>query len=220
LAIAPKAGYVFEHQLDIGLSDRNFGKVDYKNGIITLSFTYPETTQKVLDVLSKEFIPVSWGERKYMIPANEIIDFCNEINYGLQPRDDEHSSFLLREGDEKKHVEGWPSIPSEYNRYLLAKPVEAKIISVDSTSYRQSIMDWRFIDTTVTLNVGTSNGVFTGMEFHLYEQDQDESAIITKAGLNTSEAKITQCEYEKEPPPAVGWKFSTGDVKRNCPPEE
>jgi hypothetical protein len=66
--------------------------------------------------------PISWGSRRYLIPADDLVDFCNSINGGREPRTGSHGFHLLRRGDEKKKVTLFPKVPDEYKQYLLAKP--------------------------------------------------------------------------------------------------
>jgi hypothetical protein len=58
--------------------------------------------------MPRSLIPVEWGQRKYLIPAEEITDFCYEVKQGWEPRTFSAGSFYLREEDWDKPARGVP----------------------------------------------------------------------------------------------------------------
>jgi hypothetical protein len=208
VAIAPNSGYVFEWHGCLGLYDRNYGTVGWTNGRIRLSFTF-ENQRKGFQGIAPEFVPISWGSRRYLIPADDLVDFSNSVNGGREPRTGSHGSHLLRRGDEKKKVTGFPNVPDEYKQYLLAKPIEATIVAVGVHTTRPSVVDWKFKDTPVTLDAGSKQGLRVGMELVVTKpRDKVETVRITKVEETRSEAIMTQAG-EEEPGPKVGWRLST-----------
>src|SRR5438128_6024543 len=129
LSIAPKSGFVFEWHGCLGLYDRNYGAVVSTNNRLRLSFTF-ENQQKGFQGIAPELIPVRWGDRRYLVPADDVVGFCNRVNDGSEPRDGAHGFFLLRKDDEKKQVAGSPKVPKEFEPYLLSEPIVAEIVSV------------------------------------------------------------------------------------------
>lgn len=208
IVLAPKSGYVFEWYGCMGLYDRNYGAVTWANGRIHLSFTF-ENKREGFQGIAPELIPISWGSRQYLIPADDIIKFCNSVNEGEEPRNHAGGFYLLRLGDEKKAVTGLPKVPEEYRPYLLAKPIEATITAVSPYATRPSAATWKFKDTPVTLDIGTRQGLRVGMElFVTSPQNIIESVQIIKAEETHSEGIMTQIG-EEEPGPKVGWRLST-----------
>jgi hypothetical protein len=196
LVLAPSSGYVFEWHGCLGLYDRNYGGVVETNNRIRLSFTF-ENTRKGFEGIAPEFIPVKWGTRRYLIPADGIVDFCNNINEGREPRTKAHGFCLLRRGDENQKVSGFPKLPEEYQHYLLAKPIEATIVAVGKYTTRPSVTDWKFKDTPVTLDKGTKQGLRVGMELTVTKpRDIVESVRITKVEETRSEAIMVQAGEE------------------------
>jgi len=208
LILAPQSGYLFEWHGCLGLYDRNYGAATWKKDRLRLSFTFPNE-RKGFQGIAEEFVPVAWGDRKYLIPVNDIVGFCNRVNDGFEPREGMHGFYLLRDGDEKKDVKGLPSVPEEFRPYLLARPIEAKIISVGQYTTHPSVCDWKFKLTPVTLNCGKNKGLLKGMELHVVEpEDVVESVEVTKVGAETAEATMTQIG-EEQAGPQIGWKLST-----------
>jgi hypothetical protein len=208
LDLAPKSGFVFEWHGDVGLYDRNYGSVDWTNNRLHLIFTF-ENKRQGFEGIAPDLIPVPWGDRRYLVPADDVVGFCNRVIDGSEPRYDIHGLYLLRMGDEKKPVAGLPKVPNEFQVYLVSKPIEAEVISVGAYKTRPSVADWKFKDTPVVLNAGTSKGLQPGMELLLVEpKNKVESMRITKVEENQSEAIMTQTG-EDQPGPKVGWCFST-----------
>jgi hypothetical protein len=208
LVLAPSSGYVFEWHGCLGLYDRNYGVVAWTNSRVCLSFTF-ENTRKGFQGIAPELIPVPWGARQYLVPADDIIGFCNNINEGREPRMNAHGFYLMRRGDEKKKVIGFPKVPDEYRPYLLAKPIEAIIIAVGPYTTRPSVVEWKFKDTPVTLDAGAKQGLRMGMELVVTKpRDTVESVRITRVEEKRSEAIMIQAG-EEEPGPEVGWRLSS-----------
>jgi hypothetical protein len=214
LALAPGAGFVFEWHGCLGLYDRNYGTVTATNGVIRLACAF-ENQQKGFQGIAPALVPIAWGSRHYLVPATEVIDFCNSVNDGGEPRTDMHGTFFLRTGDEKKAVAGLPQVPAAFRGYLLVKPVEATIIRVGSSTTRPSVADWKFKDTPVTLDAGTNAGLRVGMELVVTEpSNMVESVRISKVTADRAEGVMTQIG-EEEPGPQMGWRLSTQAPWRN-----
>jgi hypothetical protein len=208
LTLAPEGGYVFEWHGCLGLYDRNFGAVTFTNNRIQLSFTFPNE-RKGFQGIAPEFIPVIWKSRHYLVPADDMIGFCNHVNEGEEPRAAVRGFYFLRRGDEKKAVDGLPKVPGEFQPYLLMHPIHATITNVAPYLTRPSIADWKFKDTLVTLNIGTKAGLRIGMELVVTQPiNIVESVRITKVEDTWSEAVMTQTG-ENEPGPKIGWELCT-----------
>jgi hypothetical protein len=210
LTLAPDSGYVFEWRSCLDVFVRDSGPAIWKDGHVHLSFT--ESSRKLLpavDFIAPELISIPWGVRRYIIPAGGIVGFCNEINQGMEPRSNMlQGSYLLRIGDEKKKADGLPILPIEFKRYLLSKPVEAKIIAVGVSAPRPSIGGLKFKATPLTLDAGTNRGLLAGMELFVTESGgPTEPVRITE--VEPGRAEATMIQNEKEQVPKVGSPIST-----------
>jgi hypothetical protein len=206
-AIAPRSGYVFEWHGCLGLYGLNYGSMVCTNGRITLSFTYRNADG--FAGISPELIPVSWESRHYLVPANDVVGFCNAVNHGLEPRAVAYGSYLLRRGDEKNEATGVPNVPEQYRAYLLARPIEAVITAVGHYTTRPSITTSKFKHTPVTLNAGSKSGLLVGMELVVTKPETIvESVLLTIVSTDQAEGIMVQAG-EREPGPKVGWRLST-----------
>ena len=203
LVLAPHNGFTFTWNGCLGLYDLNYGDVELKNETIKLRFKYPND-QKGFQGIAPEFRPVRWGSRHYLISADQMIDFANAINAGTEPNSGPYGSFLLKQSDREKPVDGRPELPSEYLDYLLKDPVKASVSSVGETH-----LDKSFRKTSITLNAGSLNGLRKGMELHVYNPSNVfATATIVGCGDHTAEAVLEQFKIDKEKP-SIGWKLST-----------
>jgi hypothetical protein len=205
LSLAPKSGFAFTWNGCLGLYDLNYGDVFEVDGRIKLIFKHPNDREGFQGI-APELISIVWGERHYLIPADEVVKFANAINAGFEPSGSGSRRFLLREGDELKKVQGQPSLPSPYSEYLLKQPIKAEISSIEKSRLED---DTRI--TTVTLNVGGAQGVKQGMEFYVYSPENIfEWARITGVDRSNSEAEVVQrVADEKRGRPSTDWKLST-----------
>jgi hypothetical protein len=205
LSLAPKSGFVFTWNGCLGLYDLNYGEVAEADGRLRLVFTFPNEREGFQGI-APELLPIVWGERHYLIPADEVVHFANAINAGFEPRHTVHGRFLLRAGDELKHAQGVPNIPSEFSAYLLRKPIKAEISSIKDSRTEDSKRI-----TTAVLNAGTAQGVKQGMEFWVYVPSAIYGlARITRVDRSYSEVTIDQYEADgKSHVPSPGWKLST-----------
>lgn len=205
LDLAPRSGFVFTWHGCLGLYDLNYGKVEETGGRVKLVFRFPND-KKGFQGIAPELIPVLWGERHYLVPPDRVVDFANAINAGFEPRSGLHGRFLLSGGDELKPVRGKPNIPSEYSAYLLEHPIEAEISSVKESRVEDSERI-----TNAVLNVGTAQGVKSGMEFWVYAPERlYGNARITDVGSTQSLATLKMFEADcKSHVPSPGWKLST-----------
>jgi hypothetical protein len=208
LCLAPRAGFVFEWHGCLGLYDRNYGAVVSKDGRIRLQFTF-KNTREGYQGIAAELVPVRWEARRYLVPADDVIGFCNYVNHGSEPRTIAHGFYLLRRGDETRKVAGWPELPPEYRDYLLSKPVEATVLAVGPSTTRPSIAGGNYKDTQLTLDAGKQQGLKAGMTLVVTQpDDRFESVRIREVEDHRAEAIMTQFG-EEAPSPKVGWRLST-----------
>lgn len=206
LLLAPDAGFVFEWHGCLRLYDRNYGAVASEGDRLRLVFTF-ENAQDGFRGIAPELVRVSWGPRRYLIPADDVVGFCNSVNGGAEPRTSVHGLHLLRRGDEGRGTAGRPELPDEYWGYLLAETVTARAVGPPTT--QPTIGGLAFKDTRLALDAGTDHGLKVGMKLFVTDPpDYVESVRITKVRERTAEAVMSQVG-EASPDPKAGWRFST-----------
>jgi hypothetical protein len=188
------------------LYDLNYGDIAFTQGNVKLLFKYPNKREGFQGI-APELVPVRWGQRHYLIPTDGMIRFTNAVNAGREPDTlfgGRSGGFLLRNGDEKKPVEGLPDIPSEYLNYILKEPLTARISSIGESRMEKSSRVTR-----VTLNVGGADGLQKGMELFVKTPSTIYAeADVTDVSDHWASAVIEQ-DQMSDPVPSPGWIFST-----------
>jgi hypothetical protein len=110
---------------------------------------------------------VPWGERLYLVSQSQWLRFCTASNQGEEPRSSWLGAYFLRAGDQMKSAEGLPHVPPPWDGFLLAKPVQARVVKMLPSG-------WAEID------AGSKAGLRSGMEllptrYHLFSAQVVES---------------------------------------------
>ncbi len=69
------------------------------------------------------WVGVRWGPRRYLVPEGRMVEFCNAVNLGAEPRRSADGGFPLAAGDWETPVSGRPDLPPEWRDYLLEEPL-------------------------------------------------------------------------------------------------
>jgi len=198
------AGFVYTWTGCMGTYDQNYGAAQYEGNKLILS---PKllAERKGVPSIPLEFYLVRWSSRHYLIPATDIINFANHVNRGFEPRKSFYlSSFLLKKGEEKVRVAGFPQIPPEYSGYLLQRPINAEVVSVGRVKPLEYGRTF-----PIVISVGWADGVKAGMEFDVYQpKNTFATAKVLKVDEHSSEAEVTQYNQD-EAVPEPKWKLST-----------
>ncbi len=130
----------------------NHGTYFRDHGTIKLHPEAPIIVDELWERLSTEYLPVRWGGRLYLVPTENrgVLEFCNQVNLGYEPRRAAPGWPYLREGDERIRVTGLPALPKEWRSYLLHSPIGGDVVQVVDAK-------------TVVLNVGRERGIKPGM---------------------------------------------------------
>lgn len=166
------------------------GKVSLEDGRLILTpekshETWPRGTSPIL-------IPISWGQRLYLIPQNDIAGFSNQINRGIEPVSrGSMGSYYLREGDWDRPASGQPDLPEEWKKRLLDEPVTGLVAGRDPLN--------RWI-----ISLGKNYGVYDGMELSAWAPGllQFVTLLVTDTGKDTSAVAVVDAPPEIS---IMGW---------------
>lgn len=122
LIVAPQAGYLYESQGCMGLDGRSYGQVTEEKDRIRFAFWSSSPRG-----LSPELVPVTWGERHYLIPPEELKEFCARVGRSIDSNDPSLLRYFLRKGDEGKAASGLPDVPKEFWSYLSPLPAKNQL---------------------------------------------------------------------------------------------
>jgi hypothetical protein len=193
ITLSPDEGYQYTNHGCLGLYAADHGSVAASGGRIVLwaSILCCPPLQR------REFIPVAWGSRRYLLQPEQMLDFVNAINQhghesyevGLM----QDRSFYLRLGDEDKPLEGLPEIAPEYRRLLLVSRIEGTVTAVSNQG--------------VDLDLGLDRGVFQGMELYLLGEGSKGfgKVDVYEVMEHASRGRVRYMDSDS-PPIAVGWQ--------------
>ena len=218
LSLAPNRGFAYRWTGCLGIYGQNYGTVVHREGRLALDFVQPNKPRSFGD-FSRVLVPVPWGNRLYLIGEEQLAEFVNAVNSGLEPCAEMCGSFLLRDGDQKVKATGMPTLPADYSSRLLDKPLYAhvtKIIERDLTAVDDEYHDRK---ATVELDAGSNAGIWEGMEFHATTGDfMTDTFTVVRVGESSSVASIRS--YNDRPlAPESGLCVSTrfiDDAAKGC----
>jgi hypothetical protein len=208
LTLAPEAGFTFTWTGCLGLYDRNFGAVSARGQELRLSFVF-ENDQEGFRGLAPDLTLVPWGERRYLVPNDEIAAFCSAVNSGSEPRTSLRGNHLLRRGDEQLEVTGTPELPDGYCDLLLPAPLLATVRSVGPTRSWLGRADTEFHETPITLDQGHRHGLRAGMALYVIEPDFTSGRCeIISVESDSAQLLVTQFG-DYDPIPFAGMILAT-----------
>jgi hypothetical protein len=105
-----------------------------------------------------EFFPVHWDKRTYLIMSGKEQDFCNSINLGIEPSI-LPGEFLFKTDNAENFLGIFPTVPKTWEKFLFKKQISGKITTTREES--------------ATINLGTSDGICTGMLLFVTEDMLD-----------------------------------------------
>jgi hypothetical protein len=159
----------------------------------------------------RQFAVVEWGGRCYLIESDRIVEFCNAVNFGVEPRAWGAEPFLLRFNDWEKEVTGLPSVAKEYQSYLTSKPIIARVLQ--TFPYRSDvaipIRPGKWDGIPVSIDVGEQGGVRVGMRFCSKRMEPFATGYVFAVEKSTARVLVTSFPYGKKEFLAPGFELST-----------
>lgn len=149
LKLTKRGAFNFQWRGCLGTYDENEGNFTITKGVLNLTPKKPNI-QKGFRGTPTEFFPVTWESRVYLIPTNDIVEFCSDVNQGSEPRRGNWGQYYLRRNDWDKPVTGRPAVPVQWAKFFLSKPVRGKITGLIGKQEA-----W--------LDVGNEDGILQGM---------------------------------------------------------
>jgi hypothetical protein len=163
-----------------------------------------------------ELVPVSWGARRYLVPANRIIDICNSYNSG---RSHMYGIFPLLGGglreEEWDRPDGVPALPARYRAWLLEQPISVHVTATGEPKVLDAWSDGTHVvyGNTALVDAGSAEGLVNGMVLFVessWSQSRvtdvfDHSARIRFDFCGVPEDRWLDHEYD----PRVGARLST-----------
>ena len=111
LSIYPDGTYSYAWRGCLGLYASAYGRISLDDEGVAF---FGPAEEGVEGGLSLRLQVVRWGERTYLVHADEIMKLVEGINRGDEPRSGAHGWFYLRDGDWERLADGAPELPAAY----------------------------------------------------------------------------------------------------------
>lgn len=108
LTIDPSGTFSYAWRGCMGVYAETSGRAFLRNGELVLK-PGGGTDQG----LETRFLPIRWGARQYLVPADQLFDFASQVKQGQEPRSSSFGDSYLRQDDWDKPVTGEPDLPTE-----------------------------------------------------------------------------------------------------------
>jgi len=220
LVISEAEGFYYRNSGCVGLYELDYGSIRWVEGNVQLLGTQQRNDGPRRDIL----VPVRWGERHYLLWKDQLLDFVNAVNAGMEPCQEICFQFFLKDGEQERVPPGVPQLPAPYRDYLLSRPITAKVIAVvQAKTHRLGDGDAGMTEriTRVVIDQGSRYGVRDWMT--LYVDDGRASvwgirAVIRSIKESSSEIDLIQDIADEDKAsytaPKVGWTVSTTPYKK------
>lgn len=139
----------------LGEYDKNHGKWKFEGDVLVLEPELPNLREGSRGTATR-FIPVSWGERNYLVEESAVPAFTEDLRDGelSTSRMDEVHGYDYVQLDPETHepgkTAGVPEVPTRYRVFYESGPIVAKLVEV-------------FPNGTVKLDRGRKDGLWLGL---------------------------------------------------------
>ena len=191
--VTARGKFTFQWNGCLGAYDKNEGSASVKDGVLHITPKKPNLRDGFRGTPT-DFYPVRWGARMYLIPTNEIVEFCSDFNQGMEPRRGNHGQYYLRRNDADKPVSGKPAVPKQWSHFFLERPVRGKIRELIGKQEA-----W--------LDKGNADGLLPGMILTAQEHGKLMFAQVQVESVETNRCRI-KCRW-KDSALAVGQTVSS-----------
>jgi hypothetical protein len=192
LTVDAKGRFSFVLLTDDGQQYRNEGTAKLSDGRLALHPVNPDPHRAITGTSPPKLLPIRWGKRLYLLAEGEILEFCNAINLGAEPRDKIYGRFYIRtkldidlvdrRGPPRlEAVGGLPEIPKECEPFLIKRPLRGRVTEIEDNKM-------------VRINLGARDGIRKGMD--LWVQAERGFGFVTVVGV-----EMRSCTAE------VKWKL-------------
>jgi hypothetical protein len=185
--------FSFSWEADDGGYHRDEGTAEIVGGLVSLHSEKSDTNRPG-GLPHPKLLPVRWGKRVYLVPDGQVLDFCNAVNLGLEPREGWHGRFYLRmvwtekvrAGLEEPRLDtaaGLPALPTRWGSYLLKRPLQGKVIrSFRDEEGRRRLSDrltpgfvFNLEDERALVDLGSDDGLKVGMELFVFTDEKSSA---------------------------------------------
>lgn len=191
LVLSPDGRFVYKRCDCEVVVEEVVGRAALKDGELVLEAEVPRKSWP--SGMHGVMIPVTWGQRLYLLPQDDFLGFSNQVNRGVEPiSTGSMGRYFLREGDWDRPADGKPSLPHEWQQRLLEHPVRGTMTGKDPAGR------WM-------INLGKKHGVYDGMELSAWAPDlrQFVTINVVETGAESSAVSVERTQSRNQQ--LTGW---------------
>jgi hypothetical protein len=185
LSILPDGRYSRFLESCTGTGERESGHAEILAGHCILVPAGSFSTSMEVD---RDFLPIRWKERLYLVPPDRMQEFCYAVIEGQEPRPSGEMGerFLLR--SPAAQVDGIPELPEPWETFLRENLVIGKVVEV---------MDGN----RLRIDLGWADGIETGDVLAVQGRSEWQTRHVGVQSVqdHSSVAEETSWEHEKIP---------------------
>jgi len=220
LLIAPKGGFVVTWHGCLGLYGTNEGQVsETADGHLLLHFLWANRPGGS-GGFPGELVLVPWGERMFLIPPAELIQFVSTVHQlGLRAA---NGLYFKRRKPEGK-VSGRPQLPDSVASQLRAEALALTVSAVGPVTTRQ--LDWGacLLQRELWFDSAQAASLADGLELRPEDEEHRYDEILLSPADRRgrigrwSVSVKPDCQIEPARLPEAGWVYSTGAFDPDAP---
>ena len=211
LYVAPASGVAATWFGCMGLYGANEGELERtEDRKLSFKFNRPNDESR-FGMFPASVRMVKWGQRRYLIPDDRLIDFVNAINHGMEPSSIGYSMFLLAREDRGKAISGLPDLPDAMLAQIRSTPLLVRVSSVEEGT-EHSAIGGPVCSFLLRLEAPAPSELAVGLELSTTAEDVYETARIVERSGRQVTAKMTYYDAcaEVKNKPKRGWVLTTG----------
>jgi hypothetical protein len=157
-----------------------------------------QSTMTDTPIFDSRFIPIAWGNRRYLVFERGMDEFTACVNIGLEPRMGLHGYWYVRMLDTDPFIPavpaGQPIVPAPWNERLLATPVTARVTVAENGG--------------LEIDAGRAHGLVPGVTLFVElgepdRVDKSDAEWLMDRGIESvyfdrhAPARVVRCEGRK-----------------------
>ncbi len=227
LVVAPQGGAVYYTWGCVGpRTDFNHGDVvEHGPSHLRIELQVDPVVNQRTDValqprrfVCEEWLVVPWGSRRYLVPATQMVAFCNAFNASTAPspyfphRDRATARGLADVKADGARPIGLPELPPQYRPFLLRAPIEATVTRATAPERIRGLETGvaRY-DVLAEVDRGYADGLLPGMLVFTDAEDGRTGEVVDARERDATVAFRFRVDVMHERPRAIepGRKLST-----------
>ena len=224
LHLAPKAGVSATWFGCMGLYGANEGEVVViDRGKLAFRFSAPnfESGREGFPTFPGSVNFVQWGQRRYLVPDDRMLDFVNAVNHRMEPSMFRGSLFLAAAENAARPVSGLPDLPEVLRSQIRTVPLDLRVSSVEPLGQRKGLFG-KACAYRLHFDLPAGETLIEGLELSPRVEGVYEDARVVRIDGSRVVAELVfdKACWKVAKRPSKRWIFTTGGIADDVSPEK